>query len=173
MTCNGYACRRGLGVGIVYLLFVATVVVALFLVATVVVDQGRTAADRVDAYVTEKNGATGQTRAEVDIERLQGLARRPRFRVDPGPQQTHRLVGPLKAKDISGYTNDVFSFAKRRRAQALVFLFSVVLIVVISIYMLLDCERLEPSIDGRFPPHGGLPDAADRAGACGLREGSG
>ena len=36
-------------------------------------------------------------------------------------------------------------------------LFSLVLIVVISIYMLLDMERLERAIDRRFPPHGGLP----------------
>ena len=50
---------RGLAVGTVYLLFVAVVVVALLLVATVVVDQGRTAADRIDAYVTEEDGRTG------------------------------------------------------------------------------------------------------------------
>ena len=31
------------------------------------------------------------------------------------------------------------------------------LVVVISIYMLLDMPRLEASIDRRFPPHGGLP----------------
>ena len=36
-------------------------------------------------------------------------------------------------------------------------LFSVILIVVISIYMLLDMQRLESSIDSRFPPHGGAP----------------
>ena len=62
---------RGLAVGIVYLLFVATVVVVLVLVATVVVDQGRTAADRIDAYVTEEDGRTGLTPAEVDVDRLQ------------------------------------------------------------------------------------------------------
>ena len=39
----------------------------------------------------------------------------------------------------------------------ILFLFSVVLVVVISIYMLLDMPRLERSIDRRFPPHGGLP----------------
>ena len=39
----------------------------------------------------------------------------------------------------------------------IVLLFSVVLVVVITIYMLLDMPRLEASIDRRFPPHGGLP----------------
>jgi predicted PurR-regulated permease PerM len=36
-------------------------------------------------------------------------------------------------------------------------LFSIVLIIVISIYMLLDMPRLEGSIDRRFPPAGGPP----------------
>ena len=36
-------------------------------------------------------------------------------------------------------------------------MFSVVLIIVISIYMLLDMQRLERTIDARFPPHGGAP----------------
>ena len=36
-------------------------------------------------------------------------------------------------------------------------LFAIILVVVISIYMLLDMPRLEASIDRRFPPHQGLP----------------
>jgi len=36
-------------------------------------------------------------------------------------------------------------------------LFSLILIVVIAIYMLLDMPRLEASIDRRFPPHDGPP----------------
>jgi hypothetical protein len=38
----------------------------------------------------------------------------------------------------------------------ILFALLVVLVVVISIYMLLDMPRLEASIDRRFPPHGGL-----------------
>ena len=37
-----------------------------------------------------------------------------------------------------------------------------ILIVVISIYMLLDMQRLERSIDARFPPHGGAPLTPDQ-----------
>ena len=44
-------------------------------------------------------------------------------------------------------------------------LFSVILIVVISIYMLLDMERLERAIDARFPPYGGTPLAQRIEGA--------
>src|SRR5262249_49913193 len=41
--------------------------------------------------------------------------------------------------------------------SVIVLLFSVILIIVISIYMLLDMPRLEAAIDRRFPPHHGLP----------------
>jgi predicted PurR-regulated permease PerM len=148
---------RGLGVGIVYLLFVATVVVALVLVATVVVDQGRTAADQIDAYVTEEDGRTGLTPAEVDIERLQGWLDDHGFESIQIREQTTDWIDTLSAGDLSGYASDIFTFARGAAFEAVVFLFSLVLIVVISIYMLLDMQRLERSIDDRFPPHGGLP----------------
>ena len=148
---------RGLGVGIVYLLFVATVVVALVLVATVVVDQGRTAADRIDAYVTEEDGRTGLTPAEIDIERLQGWLDDHGFESIQIREQTTDWIDTLSAGDLSGYAGDIFTFARGAAFEAVVFLFSLVLIVVISIYMLLDMQRLERRIDGRFPPHGGLP----------------
>jgi predicted PurR-regulated permease PerM len=148
---------RGLGVGIVYLLFVATVVVALVLVTTVVVDQGRTAADRIDAYVTEENAGTGLTPAEQDVERLQAWLDDHGLESIQIRKQVNDWLDSLSAGELSGYADDVFSFARGAAFEVVVFLFSLVLIVVISIYMLLDMERLERSIDGRFPPHGGLP----------------
>ena len=44
-----------------------------------------------------------------------------------------------------------------RRSASSSSLFSIVLIVVIAVYMLLDMPKLERSIDRRFPPHGGDP----------------
>jgi predicted PurR-regulated permease PerM len=148
---------RGLGVGIVYLLFVAMVVVALILVTTVVVDQGRTASDRIDAYVTEENAGTGLTPAEQDVERLQVWLDDHGLESIQIRKQVNDWLDSLSAGELSGYADDVFSFARGAAFEVVVFLFSLVLIVVISIYMLLDMERLERSIDGRFPPHGGLP----------------
>ncbi len=52
---------------------------------------------------------------------------------------------------------DAISFAQSAALSVVLFLFALILIVVISIYMLLDMRRLEASIDRRFPPHGGLP----------------
>jgi predicted PurR-regulated permease PerM len=148
---------RGLGVAIVYLLFVATVVVAIVLVATVVVDQGRTAADRIDAYVSEENPRTGVTPAEQDVDRLQAWLDDHGLESLQIREQVNDWLDSLSAGELSGYAGDVFSFARGAAFEVAFFLFSVVLIVVISIYMLLDMQRLERVIDGRFPPHGGLP----------------
>ena len=49
----------------------------------------------------------------------------------------------LKAKDITNLTKQLFSFAKGAARTVIVGLFSLILIIVISIYMLLDFERLE------------------------------
>jgi len=148
---------RGLAVAIVYLLFVAAVVVALLLVATVVVDQGRTAADRIDAYVTEEDGRTGLTPAERDVDRLQAWLDDHGLESVQIRKQANEWIDSLSAGELSGYASDAFTFARGAAVEVVFFLFSLVLIVVISIYMLLDMQRLERSIDGRFPPHGGLP----------------
>jgi predicted PurR-regulated permease PerM len=78
----------------------------------------------------------------------------------------------LSAGEISGYARDALSFAQGAALDVVLFFFSLILIVVISIYMLLDMERLERAIDGRFPPHGGrAADAADRARPLGYVKG--
>jgi predicted PurR-regulated permease PerM len=147
---------RGLGVAIVYTVFTTAVVAGLVLLGTIVVDQVRTSADRVDAYLTEEDAA-GQTGAQHDIDRLQawlddhGLEQ---VRVE---EQLDDAVANLGAGEISGYVQDAISFAQGAALSVVILLFSIILIVVISIYMLLDMPRLERAIDGRFPPHGGAP----------------
>jgi predicted PurR-regulated permease PerM len=148
---------RGVGVAVVFLLFAAAVVVGLVALTTVVVDQTRSAADRIDAYLTEQDGRTGLTGAEEDVERLQlwlndhGLES---VRIE---KQFDEWVSSLSAGEISSYAQDALTFAQGAAFEVVLLLFSLILIVVISIYMLLDMERLERSIDARFPPHGGVP----------------
>ena len=72
-------------------------------------------------------------------------------------KQFDELVSDLSAGELSGYVQDALVFARGRRFGAIVLLFAIILVVVISIYMLLDMPRLEASIDRRFPPHDGLP----------------
>ena len=148
---------RGLAVAVVSVVFATLFVALLVALGTVVVSETRSAADRIDAYLTEESAATGQTGAEVDIDRLQkwlddhGLEG---IRIE---KQLNDLTQSIGAGDISGYAQDAISFAQGAALSVIVLLFSIVLIVVISIYMLLDMPRLEASIDRRFPPHGGLP----------------
>ena len=149
--------RRGLAVAVVYSSFAAALVIALIAVVTVVVEQARSAADRGDAYLTEESGRTGLTGAEVDVERFQvwlddhGLGR-----IQVREQLTDWLE-TLSGEEVSGYTQDLISFAQGAAFGVIQLLFSLILIVVISVYMLLDMERLERAIDRRFPPHGGSP----------------
>ena len=51
--------RRGLAVAVVFLSFAAAMILALVALGTVVVEQTRSAADRVDAYLTDERGRSG------------------------------------------------------------------------------------------------------------------
>ena len=148
---------RGLSVAIVSIVFATAFVGLLVALGTVVVSETRSAAERIDVYVTEEDPATGQTGVEVDVDRLQ------RWLDDHGlegiriEEQLDDLTDSIGAGDVSGYVQDAISFAQGAALSVILFLFSVVLVVVITIYMLLDMPRLEASIDRRFPPHGGPP----------------
>jgi predicted PurR-regulated permease PerM len=153
---EGVRVPRGLGVAIVYLTFAAAVVVIVVALATVVVDQTRSAAERVDNYVTEEDGRSGLTGAETDLDRLEGWLRDRGIDVELRGQ-TSEWLDSLSAGEISGYTQDAISLAQGAAISFVLLLFSIVLIIVISIYMLLDMPRLEGAIDRRFPPAGGKP----------------
>jgi len=147
---------RGLAVAVVYLLFATAVAFVALALGSVVDRQTRSAADRIDEYVTVEN-ADGQTGATQDIERLQawldehGLER---IRIQ---QQATNWADNLGAGEISKVTQNAIAFVQGAAYSVVVTLFSLILIVVISIYMLLDMPRLEAAIDRRFPPHGGRP----------------
>jgi predicted PurR-regulated permease PerM len=153
---EGVRVPRGIAVAIVYLTFAAAVVITVVAITTVVVDQARSAAERADAYVTEEDGRTGLTGAERDLDRLQAWLDDHGIHVDVR-DETNSWLDSLSAGEISGYTQDAISFARGAAVSIVLLLFSIVLIIVISIYMLLDMPRLEAMIDRRFPPSGGPP----------------
>jgi predicted PurR-regulated permease PerM len=148
---------RGLSVAIVYVIFAAAVIGLLIALGTVVVSETRSAAERIDSYLTEESATTGQTGVEVDIDRLQAWLDDHGLEGIRIEKQLDDLTQSIGAGEISGYAQDAISFAQGAARSVILLLFSLVLIVVISIYMLLDMPRLEASIDKRFPPHGGLP----------------
>mgnify|MGYP003333678977 CR=1 FL=1 len=148
---------RILSVFVVYSLFVAVVCAILFAIGFVAYDQARNASDRIDEYVTAEDPGTGQTGAETDIDRLQAWLDRNGLQDIDIRTQVNDWIGSLGAGEISGYVQDALSFARGAAFSVALLLFSLILVVVISIYMLLDMPRLERSIDSRFPPHGGAP----------------
>jgi predicted PurR-regulated permease PerM len=147
---------RGIGVAIVYLSFAALIAGAGFGIGTVVVDQTRSASHRIDDYFTVENGQ-GETGAEQDIDRLQlwlddhglgGIHIR---------REARDFVNDIQSNDVRKYTGEVIDFIEGAALGTIKLLFSLVLIIVISIYMLLDMERLSGAVNRRFPPPRGSP----------------
>jgi predicted PurR-regulated permease PerM len=147
---------RGVAVALVFLLFATAVAFVALALGSVVVDQTRSATERIDDYVTVTDSA-GKSGAEQDIDRLQKwLDTHGLERIQIQKQATD-WVDNLGAGEISGYTQDAISFAQGAAFSIVVTLFNLVLIVVIAIYMLLDMQRLENLVNRRFPPGDGLP----------------
>jgi predicted PurR-regulated permease PerM len=146
---------RGFAVAIVYLTFAAGVASVGIALATVVVDQTKSASNRVDAYFTEEHGQPPQTHAERDVDRLQvwldshGLER-VKIR-----KQGHDFLDNVGSKDVQTYTSKAIDWAEGAGLAIVELLFSTVLIIVISVYMLLDMPKLARAVDRRFPPHPG------------------
>ena len=156
---------RALAVLIVYTLFVAVAAAILFAVGLVAYNQARHAVDRIDAYVTEEHAPSGQTAAELDIDNLQRWLNGHGLQRVQIRKQANNWLSGLSAGEVSNYAQRAFNFARGAAFSFVLLLFSVVLVIVISVYMLLDMQRLERAIDRRFPPHGGPPLAQQIEGA--------
>jgi predicted PurR-regulated permease PerM len=148
---------RALAVTFVYLIFAATVVALLIAIGVIAFDQARNAADRIDDYATNVDPETGKTEAEEDIDEFQAWLDDHGLESIQIREQVNEWIASLSAGEISGYVQDAIEFAQGAAISFVLLMFSLILIVVISIYMLLDMPRLERSIDERFPPHGGPP----------------
>jgi predicted PurR-regulated permease PerM len=147
--------RRGFAVALVYLGCAAALIVAIWALATVVVDQTKTAANRFDTYFTEPQGRNGQTDADRDVDRLQKWLDTHGLSSIHVQQRGHRWVQQIRNKDVGKYTNRVVDFVEGAAISIGKLLFSAIVIVVVSIYMLLDFSRLAGFLDRRFPPHPG------------------
>ncbi len=147
---------RGIAVTIVYLVFISVVTAVLIAIGAVAFDQARNASERIDSYVTEETDS-GQTAAEEDLDGLQAWLNDHGLESVQVREQVNEWIDNLGAGEISGYAQEAIEFAQGAAFSVVLMLFSLILIVVISIYMLLDMPRLERSIDSRFPPHGGPP----------------
>ena len=147
--------RRGISVAIVYLSFAAALIVSIWALATVVVDQTKTAANRFDTYFTQPHGRTGQTDADRDVDRLQRWLNGHGLGSIDIQQRGHRWVQQIREKDVGKYTNRVVNFVEGAAISIGKLLFALIVVIVASIYMLLDFSKLARAIDRRFPPHPG------------------
>jgi predicted PurR-regulated permease PerM len=148
---------RGFGVALVYLSFAAIVLAAAVALGSVVVDQTKSSANKVNDYFTVEYGHPPQTHADRDVDRFQHWLDTHRLGGVDIQKQGHDLVRQIRRKDISKYTGDVINFVEGAAIGTVKFLFSLVLVIVVSIYMLLDMPRLARAVDRRFPPHPGSP----------------
>jgi predicted PurR-regulated permease PerM len=146
---------RGFAVALVYLFFAALVAVAGIALSTVVVDQTKSAANRVDTYFTEDHGRPPRTDAERDVVLLQSWLNRNHLQRIKFQKQALDFLHNAGSKDVTKYTSKAISWAEGAAISVVSLLFSTVLIIVISIYMLLDMPRLARTVDRRFPPHPG------------------
>jgi predicted PurR-regulated permease PerM len=146
---------RGFGVALVYLSFAAIVLAAAVAIGSVVVDQTKSSATRVNDYFTSVNGHPPRTDADRDVDRFQHWLDTHRLGGIDVQKQGHDLVKQIREKDVSKYTGDVIDFVEGAAIGTVKFLFSLVLVIVVSIYMLLDMPRLGRVVDRRFPPHPG------------------
>jgi predicted PurR-regulated permease PerM len=143
---------RGLAVAIVYLSFAAVVALAILALATVVVQQTRHASHRIDAYFTVESGRLHETGATHDLARFQVWLDTHHLKQVKVQKQGQKFLTSVGTKDVEKYTTKALNWAEGAGLAVVGLLFSVVLVVVISIYMLLDMDRLTAKIDRRFPP---------------------
>lgn len=148
---------RGLAIAVVYVAFLVALLAALGGIGTVIVDQTRTAGTRIDDYFTKVDRTTGQVQADEDVDRLQKWLDDRGLNIDV-QTRGHKWVGDIRKKDVGKYTNRAVRFVEGAAVSIGRTLFNLVLVLVVSIYMLLDLPRLARSIDRRFPPRpGSLP----------------
>jgi predicted PurR-regulated permease PerM len=145
---------RGPAVALVYLAFAAVVALAILALATVVVQQTRSAAHRVDNYFTTDSGHPPRTGAEQDLARFQGWLDHHHLSSVHVQHQGQKFLNQVGTKDVQKYTSKALRWAEGAGLTVVTLLFDALLVVVVSIYMLLDMQRLTDAVDRRFPPRG-------------------
>jgi predicted PurR-regulated permease PerM len=143
---------RGFSIAIVYLSFAAALAVGAIAVGVVVVNQSQSAANRVDSYLTKGHGQTSQTGFQEDVDRLQQWLDNHHLQKVDIRKQGQDFAANIKGKDVEKYTSTAIDFVRGAAISIFQLIFSLVLILVISIYMLLDMRRLKSAVDRRFPP---------------------
>src|SRR5207247_10715949 len=87
---------RGFAVAFVYLVCAVALIAAIGALGTVVVNETKTAAKRVDSYFTNVNGRTGLVEADRDVNRLQHWLNAHRLGGIKSESRGHRRLRDLR-----------------------------------------------------------------------------
>ena len=143
---------RGFAIAIVYLSFAAALTVVIAAIGIVVVDQSQSAADRIESYLTVENGQTGETGFEEDVDDLQLWLDDHGFERIDVRETGDQVAQDFREANVEEYTSRAIDFVRGAAFSIFELIFSLVLIIVVSIYMLLDMGRLSRAADRRWPP---------------------
>jgi predicted PurR-regulated permease PerM len=146
---------RGFAVALVYIAFAGLLALIIFGIATAVVSQTKTAANRFNSYFTHPHGRSGQTAAYSDVDRLQSWLDAHHLRSIKIEKSGHKLVRQVQRRDVGKYTHRIVNFVEGAALSIGKTLFEAVVLLVVSIYMLLDLQRFGRLLDRRFPPRPG------------------
>jgi predicted PurR-regulated permease PerM len=142
---------RGLAVLLVYLSLAATIVGAVGLAGVAAVNQVVSASDTVSKEFKKAPGQK-ESSAERRVDRFQSwLNARGLGRVhvkDIG----NRLVQNIQKQGVGDYAKRAVSIGQQVASQVVQGLIELLLIIVISIYLLLDGPRISRGVDRIFPP---------------------
>src|ERR1041385_428473 len=103
---------RGPAVALVYLAFAAAVALAMLALATVVVQQTRSAAHRVDHYFTTESGHPPRTGAEQDLARFQRWLDHHHLGGVHVQRQGEKFLNQVGTKDVQKYTTRALHWAE-------------------------------------------------------------
>ena len=152
---------RALAVFLVYLTFAVTFVALGVLAGTVIATQVQSASTVVENEFSTAPGQT-QTPAEMKLDDLQhwlddhGLSQ---VNVRQLGDKVQQKVNSLDIESVSGQAVGVAQGVLLGVAESL---FNVVLVIVVSVYMLLDAPRLSRFLRRLFPPAEGEDDLVVR-----------
>src|SRR5438552_10108522 len=125
---------------------------------TVDFNQTNSPSKQLNTYFRTDSAQPPQTGDKHDIARLQHWLDTHHLKKVQIRKQGEKLVSNVGSKDATRWTERAISWAEGAAVSTIQFLFNLVLVVVISIYMLLDMQRFSRWIDRRFPPREeGLP----------------
>ncbi|MDX6538823.1 MAG: hypothetical protein QOI71_433 [Gaiellales bacterium] len=150
-TLTSLRLPRGLAVLVVYLSLATVIVGAIGLAGVAAVDQVTSATNTVSQEFDKQPGQK-ESSAERRVDRFQTwLDQRGLSRVhvkDIG----NRLVQNIQKKGLGDYAKRAVDIGQRIASQVVQGLIELLLVLVISIYLLLDAPRIARGIDRVFPP---------------------